>query len=75
MVFDIKSGIRWLSILQFSEIFIQSMVKIILAWILSPSAFGVVGSALILTGFVQATSQTGVYAALIQRKNKTSPPP
>jgi O-antigen/teichoic acid export membrane protein len=71
MVFDTKSGIRWLSILQFSEIFIQSMVKIILAWILSPSAFGVVGSALILTGFVQATSQTGVYAALIQRKNKT----
>jgi lipopolysaccharide exporter len=68
---DIKAGSKWLFILQFSEVFVQSIVKIILAWILSPSAFGVVGSALILTGFLQATSQTGVNAALIQQKNNT----
>ena len=70
-MFDVKKGAKWLFILQFSEIVTQSIMKIILAWILSPSAFGVVGSALILTGFLQATSQTGVNAALIQQKDDT----
>jgi|APSaa5957512535_1039671.scaffolds.fasta_scaffold26227_2 O-antigen/teichoic acid export membrane protein len=66
-MFDVRKAIRWLSILQVSEIVIQSITKIFLAWILTPSAFGVVGSALILIGLMQATSQTGIYAALVQK--------
>lgn len=67
---DIKKNAQWLFLLSFSEIAVQSVLKIILAFMLSPDALGVIGFALILIGFLQSISQTGVYAALIQQKNE-----
>ncbi|MDA8982564.1 oligosaccharide flippase family protein [Gammaproteobacteria bacterium] len=66
---DIRKNAQWLFLLSCSEIAVQSVLKIILAFMLSPDALGVVGFALILIGFLQSMSQTGVYAALIQQRN------
>jgi lipopolysaccharide exporter len=71
LLFDLNKSVKWLSALQASEMAVQSILKIAVAWILSPEAFGIIGSALLLTGFVQATSQTGVVAALIQKEKRT----
>jgi len=67
---DIRKNAKWLFLLNFCEISVQSILKIVLAYMLSPEAIGVVGVALILIGLLQSLSQTGVYAALIQQKNK-----
>jgi|TARA_B110000259_G_scaffold57181_1_gene67570 O-antigen/teichoic acid export membrane protein len=71
-LYSINQGARWLAGLQIFEILVQSSMKIVLAWILTPEDFGVIGTALLISGFAQATSQTGVVAALIQKKDLIS---
>jgi O-antigen/teichoic acid export membrane protein len=69
---SINKAARWLAGLQLFEILVQSSMKVVLAWLLTPEDFGVIGIALLISGFAQATSQTGVVAALIQKKNLTA---
>lgn len=46
------------------------LVKLVLAKLLFPEQFGLVGMATVFTGFVQVLNDLGVGAALIQRKEK-----
>lgn len=67
MLNEINNGVKWLSLLHGTEIATQFVLKLILALILTPNDFGVVGSAFILIGFTQTLTQTGVSAALVQK--------
>ena len=62
-------GALWTSISQFSTQAFQFAVTVILARLLSPEDFGVVGMAGMFTGFVACFSNLGMNAAIIQRKD------
>jgi len=50
------------------------VVKLVLAKLLFPEQFGLVGMATVVTGFVQVINELGVGAALVQRSEKTLRP-
>lgn len=64
-------GALWATITQFSTQIFQFVVITILARLLLPEDFGVIGMAVIFTGFVQTVSDLGLSASIIQRKNIT----
>lgn len=63
------SGVLWTGISQFISQAFQFIVLIILARLLYPEEFGIVGMAAIFTGFVSRFNELGLSAAIIQRKN------
>ncbi len=63
------SGVLWTGISQFLSQAFQFIVIIILARLLYPEDFGIVGMAAIFTGFISRFNELGLSAALIQRKN------
>ncbi|BCU11903.1 MOP flippase family protein [Microcystis aeruginosa] len=63
------SGVKWSSISQFSRQIMQLVTTAVLARLLSPSDFGLVGMATITIGFVGIFSDLGTSSAIIQRKN------
>ena len=62
-------GVFWSGISQFSTQLYQFIVMIILARVLFPEDFGVIGMAVIFTGLVQTINELGLSAAIIQKKN------
>jgi O-antigen/teichoic acid export membrane protein len=63
------SGIKWSSVSQIGRQIMQFVTAAILARLLSPSDFGLVGMATIVIGFVDLFKDLGTSAAVIQRKN------
>ncbi|WP_114749061.1 oligosaccharide flippase family protein [Pleomorphovibrio marinus] len=46
------------------------LVKLVLARLLFPEEFGLVGMAVVFTGFINVLNDVGIGAALIQKKEK-----
>lgn len=64
-------GVFWSSISQFSTQIFQFTVIIVLARLLFPDDFGIIGMAVIFTGLVQTINELGLSAAIIQKRNIT----
>lgn len=62
-------GIMWTGISQFSTQVFQLVVIIILARLLSPQDFGIIGIATVFIGFVAIFNELGLSAAIIQRRD------
>lgn len=62
-------GILWNWLSQFTIQIFQFIVLIILARLLSPQDFGIVGIATVVTGLITIINELGLSAAIIQRKN------
>lgn len=65
------SGVLWSAASQFSTQIFQFIVITILARLLLPEDFGIIGMAVIFTGLVQTINELGLSASIIQRKNIT----
>ncbi len=63
------SGIKWSSVSQGGRQLVQILTSIILARLLSPSDFGLVGMTAIVIGFITLFKDLGTSAAVIQRKD------
>ncbi|NJD51877.1 MAG: hypothetical protein FIB07_03325 [Candidatus Methanoperedens sp.] len=62
-------GILWNGFSQFTTQLFQFIVLIILARLLSPEEFGIVGMTTIFLGFIISINELGLSAAIIQRKD------
>lgn len=62
------SGVKWATISQAVQQVTQLVTTIILARLLTPSDFGLVGMAMVVTGFIAIFKDLGTSAAIIQRK-------
>ena len=62
-------GILWNGISQFSTQVFQFIVIVILARLLTPEDFGIVGLATLFTGLIAVINELGMSAAIIQRKD------
>jgi len=65
------SGLKWSYISVFLQAILQLVVISVLAHLLSPTDFGLLGIVLIFTGLAQLISQLGIGPAIIQRKELT----
>jgi len=70
MTLTIKTvrGIAWSGVSQIITQVFQFGVKIVLARLLIPEDFGILGMALIFTAFIQTVNELGLSAAIIQKK-------
>ena len=64
-------GISWMALLRGSMRGMTLVKVIILARILTPSQFGVYGIALLVLGFLEILTETGINVVLIQEEGKT----
>ncbi len=62
-------GILWNGISQFSIQIFQFITIIILARLLTPEDFGIIGLATLFTGLISVINELGMSAAIIQRKD------
>jgi len=62
------SGIKWSAISQVGRQGTQLLTTVILARLLAPSDFGLVGMAMVVIGFINIFKDLGTAAAVIQRK-------
>ena len=62
-------GIGWSAISQVLAQGIQFVVKLVLARVLVPEHFGIIGMALIFTAFIQTINELGLSISIIQRKD------
>ena len=67
---QITSGIFWTSIQILIQQSFSFIVKLVLARLLFPDDFGLIGMAVVFTSFVQVFNDLGIGAALIQREEK-----
>ncbi len=65
----VTSGVKWIGISQVGRQGLQWITTIILARLLLPSDYGLMGMALIFVNFVQLFRGLGTSSAIIQRKN------
>jgi len=65
------SGVKWSAISQFGRQGAQLATTMVLARLLEPSDFGLVGMAMVMIGFVAMFKDLGTAAAVIQRKELT----
>jgi len=63
------SGIKWSSLSHIVQQAIQLVTAVILARLLSPSDFGLMSMAIVVTGFIALFKDLGTSAAVIQHKN------
>ncbi|MDN3550478.1 lipopolysaccharide biosynthesis protein [Mucilaginibacter aquaedulcis] len=66
----VAQGILWNCIQMVVNQSFAFIIKLVLAKLLFPVQFGLIGMATIFTGFVQVLNDLGVGAALVQRKDK-----
>ena len=66
----LQKGLLWSIIEVLIKRLFDLFVKLILARILFPEEFGIVGMAAVFTSFVQVISEMGIGSALIQRKKE-----
>jgi teichuronic acid exporter len=67
---QIYSGVVWTTIQTVVNRTFGFVIKLVLARILFPEDYGIIGMAAVFTGFVQVFSDFGMGAALIQRKDE-----
>lgn len=65
-------GLAWQYASVFSQALLQLIVLAVLARLLSPEDFGLLGAAMIFVGFAALISQLGVGPAIVQRSELTS---
>lgn len=70
----ILKGFYWNAIQIVINQFFSFAVRLILARILFPEQFGLIGMAVIFTGFIQTINELGLTSALIQRKKELMTP-
>jgi O-antigen/teichoic acid export membrane protein len=66
---DIFNGLKWASIELMFDSIMKFALKLLLAKLLLPEDFGLIGMCLIFIGITQAIAQMGMNAALIQKKS------
>jgi teichuronic acid exporter len=66
----LRRGLLWSTIEVVVKRVFDFFVKLVLARLLFPEEFGIVGMATVFTSFIQVLSEMGVGSALIQRKDK-----
>ena len=66
----LKKGLLWSTIEVVVKRVFDFFVKLVLARLLFPEEFGIVGMAVVFTSFIQVLSEMGVGSALIQRKKE-----
>tara|TARA_R110002124_G_C8974716_1_gene515911 strand:+ start:67790 stop:69223 length:1434 start_codon:yes stop_codon:yes gene_type:complete len=66
----LQKGLLWSMLEVFIKRLFDLLVKLVLARILFPEEFGIVGMAAVFTSFVQVISEMGIGSALIQRKKE-----
>ena len=64
-------SVKWSAIDRLSSQVVYAVTGIVLAWLLSPSEFGLVGAVLVFQAFASIIIDSGFSYALIQRKNPT----
>ncbi|MBM4431435.1 MAG: MOP flippase family protein [Chloroflexi bacterium] len=64
-------GVVWTATSFFTRQFFQWTITIILARLLRPDEFGIVGMAALVTGFVAIVNELGLAASIVQRKEVT----
>lgn len=64
----VLSGLKWNAVSVLATRGTDFGVKLILARLLLPEAFGVVGMAMVITSFLEIVSDMGLFNALVQRK-------
>lgn len=69
--YGIKAGIAWSAIERFATQFIQFLVSIVLARLLTPTDFGVVAIVLVFMTIFQTINESGFNTALIHKLNRT----
>lgn len=65
----VTSGIKWSSVSQFGRQSMQLITTIILARLLSPSDFGLIGMTVVVIGFINLFKDLGTSATVIQQQN------
>lgn len=67
------TGVIWAGVGQFGSQAIHYVALLVLAWLLSPAEFGLVGLAMIFVLFTQQIGELGLAAAVVQQKEITEP--
>ena len=67
-----SQGVTWFYLLRFSSRIIASLQLVILARLLTPEDFGLIGSAMLVLSLLQTFSATGFNQALVQKKQDIS---
>ncbi len=65
---DVYSGVRWSALSKYGAQGMQVVVSLVLARLLAPEYFGLLGMATVVTGFVKVFQNLGFNSAIIQRK-------
>jgi O-antigen/teichoic acid export membrane protein len=65
-------GVKWSAVSQIGRQLVQFLTTAILARLLSPEDYGLLGMALVITGFISIFKDLGTSSALVQRKDLTS---
>ena len=63
----IVSGLGWTSLASFGSQGLRLIIKLVLARLLLPEDYGIVGMAVVFIGFIEVVSEMGMVSALIQR--------
>lgn len=65
---DVYSGVRWSAISKYGAQGMQFVISIVMARLLAPEYFGLMGMATVVTGFVKVFKDLGFNSVIIQRK-------
>src|SRR5690554_3297002 len=69
---SLKSGVFWSVVEVVIKRSLDLVVKLILARLLFPEDFGVIGMATVFTSFIQVINEAGMGLAIIQKQNLTN---
>ncbi len=64
------SGVTWTAMERFGQQFLRLIIGVIIARILEPSMFGIVGMTVVFTDLAQSILDSGFGSALIQKKDR-----
>jgi len=66
---DFYSSVRWSAFSKYGAQGMQFVISMVLARLLAPEYFGLLGMATVITGFVKVFKSFGFSSAIVQRKN------
>ena len=66
--FQVISGVKWSDISQFMHIGTQGITTVILARLLLPEDFGLLGMELVFTGLVAIFNDMGIVSTIVQKQ-------
>ncbi len=65
---DVYSGVRWSAVAKYGTQAVEVATSLYVARIVAPECYGLLGMAIVITGFLQVFQSLGFGTALIQRK-------